>query len=89
MQANVQSKKKGKKETHVATSTSTKIDDFAKKFEKEFSLVACLSGSGSATFGDIGAWFVDSGSSRHMTGMRSMFLRCFRDRLRLSCGLWD
>jgi hypothetical protein len=36
--------------------------------------VACLSGSDSATFGDIGAWFVDSGSSRHMMGMRSMFL---------------
>jgi len=67
-------KKKGKKETHVTTSTSIEINDFAMKFEKKFSLVACLSGSGSATFGDIGAWFVDSGSSRHMMGMRSMFL---------------
>jgi hypothetical protein len=67
-------KKKGKKETQVAASTSTEIDDFAEKFEKEFSLVSCLSGSGSAEFGDIGAWVVDSGSSRHMTGMRLMFL---------------
>jgi hypothetical protein len=67
-------KKKGKKETQVATSTSTKINDFAEKFEKEFSLVSCLSDSGSAVFGDIGAWVVDSGSSRHMMRMRSMFL---------------
>jgi hypothetical protein len=36
--------------------------------------VSCLSGSGSAKFGDIGAWVVDSGASRHMTGMRWMFL---------------
>ena len=34
----------------------------------------CLSSNGSAEFGDIGAWIVDSGSSRHMTGIRSMFL---------------
>jgi hypothetical protein len=67
-------KKKGKKETQVASSTSIEIDDVAKKFKKEFSLVFCLSGSGSAKFGDIGAWIVDNGSSRHMTGMRSMFL---------------
>jgi hypothetical protein len=36
--------------------------------------VFCLSSNGSAEFGDIGAWIVDSGSSRHMTGIRSMFL---------------
>jgi hypothetical protein len=32
-------KKKSKKETQVAASTSTKINDFAEKFEKEFSPV--------------------------------------------------
>jgi hypothetical protein len=36
--------------------------------------VSCLSGNDSTTFGDIGAWIVDNGSSRHMTRMRSMFL---------------
>jgi hypothetical protein len=36
--------------------------------------VSCLSGSGSAEFGDIGAWIVENGSSRHMMGMKSMFL---------------
>jgi hypothetical protein len=51
------------------------MDAFAEKFEDEFSLVATLSSSSRlAEFEDSGAWFVDSGSSRHMTGMRSVFL---------------
>jgi hypothetical protein len=36
--------------------------------------VSFLSGIGSVEFGDIGAWIVDSGSYRHMIGMRLMFL---------------
>jgi hypothetical protein len=67
-------KKMSKKETHVVSSTSIEIDDFVEKFEKEFFIVSCLLGSGSAEFGDIGAWIVDSGSSLHMKGMRSMSL---------------
>jgi hypothetical protein len=31
-------------------------------------------GSGGLAFEDIEVWFVDSGASRHMTGMRSVFL---------------
>jgi hypothetical protein len=31
-------------------------------------------GSGCPVFEDIEAWFVDNGASRHMTGMRSVFL---------------
>jgi hypothetical protein len=63
-------------EAHVAA--SVEIDDFAEKFEKEFSLVSCLSSSSFGEYEDIGAWIVDNGSSRHMTGMRSMFLSVFR-----------
>jgi len=79
--------KKGK-ETQVATSTSTEIDDFAKKFKKEFYLVACLLGNGNATFGDIRAWFVDTGSSRHMMGIKSMFLNVSETNLdcHVGCG---
>jgi hypothetical protein len=58
-------KKKSKKDPEV--STSAEVVEFTEKFEKEFSLMTCLSGSGSAEFGDIGAWFVDNGASRHMT----------------------
>jgi hypothetical protein len=54
---------------------STKIDEFAEKFEEEFSLVASLlSSSRLAELEDIGAWFVGSGSSFHMTRMRLVFL---------------
>jgi hypothetical protein len=48
------------------------MDAFADKFS---SLVATLSGSSRLVeFEDNGAWFVDNGSSLHMTGMRSVFL---------------
>jgi hypothetical protein len=51
------------------------MDAFAEKFEDEFSLVASLSiNNRLAELEDSGAWFVDSGSSHHMTGMRSVFL---------------
>jgi hypothetical protein len=68
-------KKKKKKESDVAATTSTEMDAFAEKFEDEFSLVASLSSSSRlAELEDSGAWFVDSGSSHHMTGMRSVLL---------------
>jgi hypothetical protein len=70
-----QSTNKKKKEAQVAASASTEMDDFAKKFEEEFYLVTFLSSSSFAECGGIGAWIMDSGSSRHMTGVRSMFLR--------------
>jgi hypothetical protein len=72
MQASVPTKKK--KEAWVAASASSEIDDFAEKFAEEFSLVSFLSNRSIAGYEDIGVWIVDSGSSRHMTGMRSMFL---------------
>jgi hypothetical protein len=64
-----------KEESEVAVTASTEMDAFAKKFEDEFSLVDTLSSSSRlAEFENSGAWFMDSGSSRHMTGMRSLFL---------------
>jgi hypothetical protein len=66
---------KKKKESDVAATTSIEMDAFAEKFNDEFSLVATLSSSNRlAELEHSGAWFVDSGSSRHMTGMRSVFL---------------
>jgi hypothetical protein len=62
------------KESEVATTTSIEMDAFAEKFEDKFCLVATLSSSCRLVeFEYNGAWFVDSGSSHHMTGMRSMF----------------
>jgi hypothetical protein len=59
---------KKKKESEVTTTTSTEMDVFAEKFDDEFSLVATLfSSTRLVELEDNGAWFVDSGSSRHMT----------------------
>lgn len=67
-------KKKDKWKTQVAA--SAEIDEFAANFE-EFSLVVvCCSStsSRSAQFVYSDEWFVDSGTSRHMTGMREVFI---------------
>jgi hypothetical protein len=56
------------KESEVAATTSTEMDAFADKFDDEFSLVPTLSISSKL------AEFEDSGSSHHMTRMRSVFL---------------
>jgi hypothetical protein len=63
-----------KKEAKVATTSSTEMDAFAEKFEDEFSLVASLSSNNVAELEDSGVWFVDSGSSHHMMGVRLVFL---------------
>lgn len=49
--------------------TIAQMDRLAKKFEKNFSLVSCLSKTATK-----GVWFVDGGASHHMTGMREVFL---------------
>ena len=55
-------KKKGKGKTQITTSTETQLDEFVVKFEKDCSLVSCLSTNTTAG----SAWFLDSGASRHM-----------------------
>jgi hypothetical protein len=42
------------------------VEEFSTKFDKEFSLVVCLSTR--ATHSSV--WYIDSGASRHMTGVR-------------------
>ena len=53
--------------------SSTKIDDFVENFE-ECSFSTCLLGCNRAVYEDIGACILNSESSLHMTGMRSVFL---------------
>jgi phosphatidate phosphatase PAH1 len=65
-------KKKKKKEIDLLA--SAKVVEFTEKFDKNFSLMACLAGIGCLECTCILAWFLDSGSSRHMTGMRYVFL---------------
>jgi hypothetical protein len=57
--------KKGSKKSHMVASTSAEVDEFAARFVDEFSLIACFCGSA--------IWYVDSGFSSHMTGVREYF----------------
>ena len=62
------SKKKNKgKGKNVAAVAEVK--DFASQFEQEFSFVASLSMSLASS----SLWFIDSGASSHMTGVREHF----------------
>jgi hypothetical protein len=45
------------------------LDEFAVKFEKDSSLVSCLSTSTTTR----SVWYLDSGASRHMTKARELF----------------
>jgi transposase InsO family protein len=59
-------RKKGNKKNVAA---SVAVGEFTAQFEQEFSLVA---GSSSSTSSSV-VWYIDSGASRHMTGVRSQF----------------
>ena len=50
----------------VATTTE---EDFARRFEKEFSLFSLISSVGSNGVVQNGTWYIDSGVSRHMIGI--------------------
>jgi hypothetical protein len=54
---------------YVATLALNHSDEFAAKFEKEFTLASCLS---TRTITK-GAWFLDSDSSHHITESRELF----------------
>jgi hypothetical protein len=47
------------------TTASTEVEEFSTRFDKEFSLVVCLSTR--ATHSSV--WYIDSGASHHMTGI--------------------
>ena len=48
---------------------SADVEDFASTFEREFSLIACLS----TCSGSSRVWYIDSGASAHMSGVREVF----------------
>jgi hypothetical protein len=50
--------------------TPSEVNSLVERFEKEYFL---MDGLNNVTYEDIEVWFMDSGSSRHMTGMRSIF----------------
>jgi hypothetical protein len=62
-------KKKGNEKMQTTTSIEMQLDEFAAKFEKDYSMISCLSTRTAAR----SAWFLDSGASRHMTEARELF----------------
>ena len=56
-----------KKKKQVAASADT--EEFASKFDREFSLIACMSSCSSTSR----VWYIDSGASTHMSGIRECF----------------
>ena len=64
-------KKNVKKKTERDMVTSAAVEDYAVKFEQEFSLVSIDSSIGSLVFENI--WVVDSGAAKHMTGIYDIF----------------
>jgi hypothetical protein len=65
---------KKNKKSELELSASAEVAKFAEKYEREFSLMFGPLSSGGLVFKDIEVWFMDSGSSRHITRMRLMFL---------------
>ena len=77
-------KKKGKNQSMVA---STEIEEFMNSFDREFGFISCESTSvvspttkverecafPSTSGASSGIWYVDSGASCHMTGVREYF----------------
>jgi hypothetical protein len=67
-------KKKEKK--NPQTTTPSDIDEFSSMFDEDFSLIACLSSSGTKA---TGLWYIDSGVSYHLKGFREYFSNFIED----------
>jgi len=65
--------KKGKKEQGQQPETLAIVAEFLEKFDREFALVTRDSLPGSNCHSNEPRWFVDSGATRHMTGMLEAF----------------
>jgi hypothetical protein len=60
-------KKKKKEPERPETAATASMEDFASKYDREFSLVTLVSSVGNGGFGGDIRWIVDSGASCHMT----------------------
>jgi hypothetical protein len=66
--------RKKKESEGPETAATAAMEDFASKFDREFSLVTLVSNVSSGGFGGDVRWIVDNGASSHMTGIWRVFL---------------
>ncbi len=64
---------------------STAVDEFSSQFEQEFSLVVGLYTSTTPST----VWYIDSGASHHMTGVRGQFSDLIERALDIDVVLGD
>ena len=62
-------KKKKKEQEGPKTDATIAMEDFASKYDREFSLVTLVYRVSSGGFGGDVRWIVDSGASNHMMGI--------------------
>jgi hypothetical protein len=67
-------KKKKKESEGPETAATAAMEDFASKFDREFSLVTLVSSVNSGGLGGDVRWIMDSGASSHMMGIWQVFL---------------
>jgi hypothetical protein len=60
-------KKKRKEKEGIVVAAKTTLEDFADKFEREFSLFTLVSSVESTGFVSDSRWIIDNGASCHMT----------------------
>ena len=75
-------RKKDKGKSHVVA--FVEVDEFSTRFEKEFSLVTCLSSSMASS-----VWYIDSGATCHMRVVRELFTSLTGKDLDLDIELGD
>jgi hypothetical protein len=74
-----------KKKKQGGTATTTEEDEFASQFERECSLIICFSTV--ETLSRI--WYIDSGASSHMLGVREHFTNLRDPEFKLDIVLGD
>ena len=74
---------KGDKKKEQRTIATTNIDEFTSRFDEDFTRIACLSSSG---IRNIGVWYINSGASSHMIGVRKYFSSYREEKINFDAG---
>jgi hypothetical protein len=74
-----------KKKKQGGTAATTEEEEFASQFERECSLIVCCSTVESPS----NVWYIDSGASSHMSGVREHFTDLRDPEIRLEIVLGD